>query len=138
MIHSFALTKRAICSKKFVFFTMFMTVFNCFSPFYAQERIAPVALCSLFSCNNSTQCKVHILTVHPHTVYALMQSVYCCTHLYTIQYTVPMDSFSWGIFTSLKERQIFEFLFILLFKKSKKTFPLQRRLHTFFLCPVAS
>ena len=37
---SSAFKKRAILSKKFDVFTTIMTVFHCFSPFYAQERIA--------------------------------------------------------------------------------------------------
>ena len=40
MIHSFALEKLAIRSRKFVFFTLSLTVYDCFPPFYAQERIA--------------------------------------------------------------------------------------------------
>ena len=34
--------KRAICSKKFIFFVCF----HCFSPFYAKEWIAPIAIFS--------------------------------------------------------------------------------------------
>ena len=44
---AFALKKPAIRSKTFVFFTMFLTVFPCFSSFYAQEQIALIALCSV-------------------------------------------------------------------------------------------
>ena len=43
VIRSFALKKRAICSKN-SYFLMFLTVFHCFSPFYAQEWIDPIAL----------------------------------------------------------------------------------------------
>ena len=44
---TFTIKKRAIRLKKFLVFTMFLTVFHCFSPFYAQELIATVALCSV-------------------------------------------------------------------------------------------
>ena len=46
----FCSQKRAICSIKFVVFTMFSLLFHFLSPFipfYAQERIAPAALRSL-------------------------------------------------------------------------------------------
>ena len=43
VICSFALKKRVICSKN-SYFLMFLTVFHCFSPFYAQEWIDPIAL----------------------------------------------------------------------------------------------
>ena len=33
--------------EKIVFFIMFLTFFHCFFPFYAQERISPVALRSV-------------------------------------------------------------------------------------------
>ena len=44
-----ALYKRAIVSDSLVKICSFHNVFHsfCFSPFYAQERIAPVALCSV-------------------------------------------------------------------------------------------
>ena len=44
MICSFAFKKRVIRSKKFVVFTMSLTVFHRFSPFYAQGLIASIAL----------------------------------------------------------------------------------------------
>ena len=47
IICSVGLKKPAICYKKSLFFTLFLTVFHCFSPFYAQEQIAPIALGSV-------------------------------------------------------------------------------------------
>ena len=44
---SFALMRRAICLKKFIVFTMFLSVFHCFPYFYAQEQIAPINLYSV-------------------------------------------------------------------------------------------
>ena len=39
--------KRAIRSKKFIFFTIFWQFFTAFPLFYAQEQISPIALCSV-------------------------------------------------------------------------------------------
>ena len=44
---TFTLKKRVIRSKKFIVFTMFLTVFHCFPRFYAQEKITHVALLSV-------------------------------------------------------------------------------------------
>ena len=47
MICSFALKKREVPATNFVAFTMFLTVFPCFSAFYTQEQLAPIALRSI-------------------------------------------------------------------------------------------